>query len=621
MAKEFNDADIVRVVANYRREAEAAAQSRLDQNKLNFDFYHLRQDYSHKKSGQSTEFLPKQMMSVEQITSFMQQGLVDLGNWFSVMASPGNEQPVMTDSEANRLMAKWLKDAKFYTLMGDALKAGLLSSLMIAKVGVSSVKKAKYRAKKLKAFIGREDVLERTEKEELQLSIKLIRPENFFPDPTGEGLYVLEDVEMDYWQLLRIARENPEIYDVEQIESLGEALRAENEDLKKKRETDQDASVPEARMRVKLTEMWGKLVDEEGEILFENGVCAIANDTFLIRKPGSNPFWHQKFPYVVAPIVRVPWSVWHRALMDAPTYLNRAQNELYNLILDSGLMSVFGVRQVRPHWIENADALADGIGPNSVLVANPSCPPGQKVLETVSTGTLSQEALNVFNLTNAEFSQAALTNDLRLGVLPSRAVKATEVVEASQSITSVFTGVAKNIETEFIEPLLVLTWLTMMQHMESFESPEYEAILGKNRAEHLARMKTTERFETTVEGHDFKVFGITRTLNKIKDFRKLTILLQTIGGVQILSDEFARKYDFAKLLGEIMKSLDIDEDRIKLDQAEEMMNMMGEVGPAPQGTPDMMSQMNQMGATTPESAVREFPGTEFSSGVAGGILA
>ena len=82
----FSDEDVVRIVGNYKREADQAATVRLEQNKLNFDFYHLRQDFSHKQAGQSVEFLPKQMMAVEQITSFMQQGLVDLGDWFGAVA-------------------------------------------------------------------------------------------------------------------------------------------------------------------------------------------------------------------------------------------------------------------------------------------------------------------------------------------------------------------------------------------------------------------------------------------------------------------------------------------------------------------------------------------------------
>ena len=60
------------------REAELAKTERMALNRMNFDAYHLRQDYSHKKPGQSREFLPKQAMGTEQTASFLHQGLMDL---------------------------------------------------------------------------------------------------------------------------------------------------------------------------------------------------------------------------------------------------------------------------------------------------------------------------------------------------------------------------------------------------------------------------------------------------------------------------------------------------------------------------------------------------------------
>jgi hypothetical protein len=371
---------------------------------------------------------------------------------------------------------------------------------------------------------------------------------------------------------------------------------------RKERQTNQNDPTPGARPRVRVLEAWGTLVNAEGEIEYENGVCAVANGRHLIRKPGPNPFWHQRSPFVVAPLIRVPWSVWHRALMDAPTALNQAQNELYNLILDAGMMGVFGVRQVRRNWLDNPEAVSNGIGPNTTLEASASCPPGAKVLETVSTSSLDQSALAVFNLTNAEHSAASLTNDLRMGVLPDRAVKATEVVEASQSITGVFTGVAKQIETSFIQPILERSWAVFAQHVGRFDAPDYVALLGEARAKDVNATSPKRRFALTVDGHDFRVFGLTETLNKVKDFRKLTTLLQTVAQAPVLAEEFSRRYDFAKLLTEVMKSLDIDTDKIKLDQVDQLMASMGSIAARggvagnAAGAPDALSQVPQAGA-------------------------
>lgn len=595
------DADIVKAIVNCRNESEAARTERMAQNRLNFEMYNNKQNYAHKKAGQSQEFLPKQSMAVEQLTSFIHQGLVDLTEWFSVDPEDGNKKPILTRDEARKLVMRQLQKAGFYTFIQDAVKSGLLGSLMIVKVHGHQVQKPLFYTEKKRSFLGFKRELRKRKKEVWELRVDLVRQRNYFPDPTGDGLYEQEQLEIDHWKLLKIAEANPEDYDVELIRGLA-SYTDKIEEQRKNEEINQTPTSSDFRKRIKVTEHWGAILDADGGLLHENAVCAIANDQFLIRPPKPNPFWHGKSPYVVAPIIRVPHSIWHKALMDASTFLNKAMNELYNLILDSGIMAVYGIKQVREHWLDDPEEISNGIPPGTTLRVNMACPPGQKAMEQIATGGLSQEAVNVFNLTNAEHQAAALTNDLRMGVLPSRQVKATEVVESSQSITSVFTGVAKAIESDLIEKILDLAFMTIMQHADDWDTDEVEALLGESKAKELKALSAEERFEKTINGHRFKVFGITQTLNKIKDFRKLTSLLQTISASPTLMEEFNKKYDFGKLLGEIMRALDVNEDRIKLDETDGIMTAIGEGGQAPGA--DAVSMPNEQ-SQTPQVASGE----------------
>lgn len=617
----YGDSDdrqkIIQVMNTNLNEAREARRWRIAQNDLNYDFYHLKQNEQHKKQGQSREFLPKQAMAIEQVSSFLHQGLMDVGKWFDVSAARGNKNPLVTDSEASALMSKWLDDASFYTRSQDGIKLALLGAVMIFKVGTKKVRRPKYMARRKAAPLGYKTELTRSDEYETQLELSVLRQRDWYPDPTGRKLYETEHIEMDYHELKKIARENPEDYDLEEIERLGVALTGgpDHEDRSKSRETGQNPTIPNSRLRVQIHEQWGTLVDDRGEVIMENCVCAMANKTYLIRKPQPNPFWHQRSPYVAAPIIRVPHSEWHKALMDAPTMLNRAANELFNLTLDAGLAAVFGVKQVRTNYLLNPDKISGGIGPNETIEVGPTCPPGVKAVETVSTSTGgASEALEASNMVNAEFNNASMTNDLRMGVLPSRSVKATEVVEASNSITGTFNSIAKAIEMDSIQKVLELSWLTMWQEIRRFSVPEYQSVLGEDRARMLDRASTEKRFALTVAGHSFRVFGLTQTLNKIKDFRKITTFLQTIVQSPQLLDAFLQRFSLPKLLAVIMKSLDIDEDQIKLDEVDQMMGQMsqgsaGMQGASPQGVaaqgsgPDRMSQVPQMGASAPEAAM------------------
>jgi hypothetical protein len=614
------DKDIVQITQSYIQEANEARRNRLDLNTTNYDVYHMRQDFSHKKAGQSREFLAKQQMSVEQISSFIGQALADINDWFLVEDLPGSEDPAITTAQVESIISNQLDKVGVLAFVNDSMKLGLLGSLMICKVGGRFSKKNIFYTEQKLSLRGLKKVLKREEKEVWNLDLSLVRQQDYYPDPSGRGLYELQNIYIDYHELMKLSEGPNAIYD----KSIVEILTADGDDELQKehkaRETKQNPTTDYYRKTIKLTEGWGTIVDRDGNVLHENCTWTVANDRFLIAKPESNPLWHGESPFVVCPIIRVPHSVWHRALMDAPTKHNIAMNEIYNLILDSGMMSTFGIKQLRTDWLEDIGQVSNGIYPGMTLEVNSNCPPGMKVVERVDTSSLSSESLSVYNLTNAEFQQSSLTNDLRMGILPARQVKATEVVEASQSITSVFTGVAKAIEQDYIQPVLRKAWMNIAQNIASMDSEELGAAIGREKAQQLQSMGPEELFAKTANNLSFKVFGVSRTLNKVKDFRKLTSLLQTISGSEVLVEEFIKKYDFGLLLEQIMKSLDINMDQIKLDEEAQALNQMQQEQAPVQGMPDLQSQIPQASSGALNDTVQSLiPRTDFPPSPVSGL--
>jgi hypothetical protein len=611
--KEWND--VIKILTSYRWEARQAREERMRRNVKNFDFYNLKQDMTHKRKGQSQDFLPKQAMAVEQTTAFLHQGLVDLGDWFKVESEPGVKAPLFTDGEAKLIMENALRKAKFYNFMADSIKAGYLGSIMIAKVGSETVNKPRYFTRRKPK--SKELKLMKKDRLSNQVKIELVRQRDFFPDPTGRGLYKIQRIEMDLHDLISEAQAAPDVYNLKVIEQLRTSIE-EKEKAKEAAETNQNVVISHARKVVTVYEFWGSIQDPiTGRLIYKDVVCAWAEDKWMIREPEAFPTWDGKAPFVIAPLLRQPWSVWHKALADASTELNQALNEMFNLIQDSGIQAIFGLKQYREHWMADPSQAQDGFVPGASIAANHACPVGAKVVEPVDTRNInSSDGINAFNLTNSEFQQASLSNDLRMGVLPSRAVKATEVVESSQSINSVFNDVAKNLEEFYVEPNLERVWSTEMQIMNSVDLEELKALLGPDRVKELKAIPKKERWARTVNGFKFKVFGITRTLNKLQEFRKIATLLQTISADETLLEEFARKYDFSKLLEVLMESLDINLDRIRLDKADAAVVALSEQGGAapiqPGATgPDMQSQIPQAGG---ENMRAEEPSTGAEGG-------
>lgn len=638
-----DSSEIIKITQDYISEAKFARQSRMDQNQLNFDVYHMRQDYTHKLPGQSKEFVGKQSMAVEQITSFIQQGLLDSGEWFGIELQKGiksDDSPISAD-EAKSILQADLESCDFLSTIGDSVKLGLLQSLMIAKPhGEIKNRSIFYTEQKQKPDGTYKDILKRADKPYWTPKVDLLRAEDYYPDPTGRGLYKIQELYMDLHDVIALTKsvdgEDP-VYMASAIDTLsgGYGSAGDDQDAKKSTETGQNSNIVSARRRVKIHECWGTIVNSVGEVLHKDVTWTIADNKILLSAPKPFPLWHGAIPYITAPFIRVPHSEWHKALMDGPTRLNIAQNELFNLMVDDGMNSVHGIKQIRTDWLEDESQISNGVYPGITLKVNSQAPMGGKVMEVVSTAGMSPETMNIYQLINSEFSSMALTNDLRMGVMPNRAVKATEVVEASQSITGVMTGIAKVIEANYVEPILYQMWANRLQHMDLTYRPDLVSLIGEERADAILAMTKEDLFAKCVDGFKFKVFGVSRVLAKQKDFKKITALIQTLASDPPLMEEFMKEYSTPALLAEFLRSLDISVDRIKLSredkqaqQAQQEAAMQAQQGAgAGPGTqpgqgPDMQSQIPQASAQgsadTVESTIPRADLTGLNNKAAGG---
>lgn len=586
----------------YRDEAKFAKTDRMETNRENWDAFHLRGNFSHKIEGQSREFLPKQSLATEQFAAFIQQGLVDMEDWFSVESRLGLEGfekfMVITPDEVRKLLRRYLEKAGFYETVNDFMKLASNESLVIAKVHGIRVEKPKYRTKSAFLEGGKKKTeLVKIKDTRWELRIDPVRGEDYYPDPTGRGLYQMEEIELDTWELRKMAEGPNAIYDKDAVEEAIKAFKAtgtDEQDSYKAREKGQNLETGSIRKKIRIFECWGSIVDPvTGDLLFENVMWTCANDfQSLIQKPTRNPYWHGKSPYVVTPILRVPKSVWHKALNDAPTKLNNAANELFNLNLDGAMKSVHNIGQIRREWLDDENQVSNGIPAGTTLDINSLAPPGARVYEELSTGKVPADGLAMYELIVSEFNQSALSNELRMGNLPGRSVKATEVVEASQSLTNLFSAVAKNIEKVFISPILQMSIAVIAQHIDDLDDAEIESELGPQRARQLAAVPRPELFIAVVDGFKFKVSGISTILSRMKNHQQLMLFLQSIGQSDVLIQEFAKKYDFGRLLSLIMKSLNINPAELELKESEIQ---------AQQGQPNILEQLAQSQGQTGEN--------------------
>ncbi|MGH7274675.1 MAG: hypothetical protein ACREIQ_09490, partial [Nitrospiria bacterium] len=247
-------------------------------------------------------------------------------------------------------------------------------------------------------------------------------------------------------------------------------------------------------------------------------------------------------------------------------------NELFNLMLDGGLSSVWGIKQVRTGLLEDPKQIAGGIPQGISLAIKDETPQDMKVVETVSEGKVPQDAIAMYQIADKEFLAATLGNELRIGVLPPKQVKATEIIEAQQSSAITLDAMSADIEQELIAPTLRKAWMTLLQNADDLSSQDIVGSLGSRVALTLARMSPEERFANLVGGCSFRVHGLSATLSKVRDFQKMAALMQMAVSNPILFQAFAKRFSGDKILTHMMKSLNINPSHIE-QNAEELANM------------------------------------------------
>ena len=567
---------VIQEVLRCRNEAEDAKWSRLRKTYKNREAYFGRQNWGGKQDGQSTEFLPKTSLAVEQMCNFVKRGLIKFGEWYSVEVGEemseiidGNQLRSILNVFLNDLWTANNSSSSLPILISDAIKAGLLESTMIVKVhgGMRPLRRYKYQREGT-TVRNVKHVLQMEEDESWKLRIDLVRQEDYYPDPTGNGLYEIHTVERDLHEIIKGAEDG--LYDKKAVDQLigVDFKRPEDEKMPEAARNQNEVIHPAFRKRVLLHEFWGTLLDRDGQIAHENCVCTVANNRFLIRPPEDNPFWHQESPFVVAPIIRVPHSVWHKALYDDAVDLNLAQNELFNLILDGSMAAVWGVKQVRLEDLEDPSQVEGGIRQGMTLAVKQTLPHNAKVVEECTTGNVPNDAMAVYEAVDREFTQAVLTNELKLGSLPSKQVRATEVVEASQSQGAMLDGICADIETGFIDTILYKSWLTVLQNADDLDDGIMDSVTDRAVANMIMRASPEERYALFAGKSKFRVFGLSATMARALDYQKILALLQAVQLNPMLFQAFMLRFSPEKTLRTLMHKLNINPDDWSKDQEE-----------------------------------------------------
>lgn len=580
----MDEDDLNKILDEYYEQAKENRIERDARTQENLQVYLGKQDWSEKIEGMSTDFYPKLFTAVNQIAALIKKGLLQVGNWFE--ADLRKAQVITKDEVVSFLTAyfEMLPDVtgrQFSTIQDrihDAVKLAILSGNLTVKVYCRTIDEVGFNVEQGEPILdpegfvtpGEFQLRQDIKKPRGYLCIDVVDPYSYFVDPTGRGLYEIHVVERDYYQLLEMAKKG--IYKLSKVKELGDTeIRAE-EDLYK-------ASIKSRRRKtVRVEEFWGNVIDVDGNLVYENVVITRADGVIIRRE--SNPYWHGLSPFVSFPLIKAPLNGVTIALADHASALNLAFNEIMNLIVDGGLASVWGIKQLRTEFLEDISEISAGISQGTTLRVNSTLPPNAKVLEKVVDGAVPPEAFQVAQILQGELAATLNTNDLRLGSLARRNVLATEVNEISSSQDSTLDAMLADIEVNFLVPLIEKAWSCLIQEFDAL-NPLDAMFAGGPRFYFIIKdLDPVKRWALLCNRVGFRVFGLSSIMTKAKDFTKLMALLQAVNQNPVLMMAFFKTRDPVKVISQLERLLSINPQNFERDDTNEesLQNELQQLG-------------------------------------------
>lgn len=585
MAEEMDEeqkAQYIRISRRYFDRADQFKGQRKRKNAANWDAYMGEQDFSHKAEFQSRETTPSFPIAVEQIVGTFERALTDNDDWVDA-DKIGFGKTFLSPTVVRELLLHYMQ--RLWTpgnrpettygvqaFVGDAIKRGLLEGLVIGKIFPVFTKAKHTRFRKVpraKLDTGAYQAYELLGEEtkpvttyEMRLGLDLIEWDDYFRDPSPALNYEIHRTRRQLHEL----RATPD-YDQDAVDRIYGQVAHDLDEFRKRNRTG-EAYVEPDPYEIEVYECWGNMIDETtGELLHENCFWTWTASGEILRKPTPNPFWDGTSPFIVAPLIRVPGSTVHKALADHVVPMWRASNELVNLLLDQSYRAAWGVGQVRADIMEAPEEIADGIPQGYTAVLKPNVPIGQKFYERVDNGEAPQISLEGLNRLESYVNEGLAMPDTKLGQLPPRQVKSTEIVQAMQASNSLFESLAARFEDTFLEPLFEKAWKLIIQYVDDFVDEELVQILGDRLALTLTSMSPQDRW-TLVSTAKFKVRGLRGVAARERRFNKKMGILQLLAATPQLMDVFGRTRSVDKFMDGILTDGGVDADALELEPAE-----------------------------------------------------
>jgi hypothetical protein len=499
-----------------------------------------RYDFSKKAPWQSKNFVPKMNRMVRTAVFAFKDAIVGMVDYFSVdgVGKQSKERAWVVA----KILKYWLDTNDFVNAVVDSLFASLLSSLMVFKIYWENVCETEVTAptsapQKVANALAEgapqgspPPPLQTHKRYRGRLRIEKIDPNKFRIDPTGRKKYAIHEYEIDLHDLVELAKNSSNRYDsavVAQIQGDYQNQEEKYRERLRKNEAPSDQAGHGFRRTVVMREYWGE-VFKDGELMGRNMTFTIANDVHYVRKAFKNPYLPDEGPFVWGAPLRVPFSNFHQSFAEAINGLCRIATEVFNLTMDANLWASIKAFELDLDQVADPNQIKNGIYPGKVLTKRNRGIPRQ-MITPLDMGVVNPQNLSFYGMIERETGNSTGVNEFTSGISGQRKIElATEYRAKSEEGHSYLGGISREVEENILDKILEKCWKMVLCHQDDFSDDRLKEMLGEEVSNILVLLSEGGRQEYLGGKYEFRFRGMSATLAKGEDLKKVRVIGEMI---------------------------------------------------------------------------------------------
>lgn len=549
------------ILREYYMEAWTCSKEWKDKARLSWDMIHGRVDWSYKTPEQSKVHMNRVGLAQEQIKAQVKQGLINFDEWLIVEDEKGFESSILSSSEAKRMVKRGLSGTSPRSQITENIGIACVENVLATKLQPVIKEKTAPGGKKIKEFSIEHVILD-------------IR--TFLSDVWLDGLYQIHESTMDKYKLLELSAEKPtrdKPYRLDAVKKLSSGIRVEEVNEQRDKGNDIYPNRMSRRQRVMVQEFWGTVLDDKGDIMkwknedgseleLKNVVITMANQMEIIRDPEPYPTWDGESLFVVTTLLKAHENAYGRSLLAPGVDMNRAEDELINAAIDAGLKEAYNVNVLKVHGLADKSQASGGIKYGATLLQNAQLLPGEKLLDTVSTGVVPQGLLQVLGIIKSAGAENLRLNEIALsGNLPGKQVRSTEIVQAQSTIQGLFESICSDLEDDYVSKYAKKAFLLVLQYADLLSDHDLEYIFygRKDRIEAFQALSAKKRYDELANSFRFRGKGLRGIAHNARQAQMLQNIFSMVAANPIILDVFERRgFDPVALFEDILKGMQLD---------------------------------------------------------------